>query len=152
MRNSLPIGSTLEQLLANTLPSGDCLIWQRGKTPNGYAKVSHKGKTIGAHRLVLFFDTGCWGEVALHKCDIKDCINPKHLAWGTASENSADMVAKNRSAKGSRVGTSKLNDEQVIEIRVKYAKGSSMRQLGREFGVSKTAIRFIVTREYWSHL
>jgi hypothetical protein len=152
MTKSLPIGSNLEQLLSQTKADGNCLIWQRGKTPNGYAKVSYQGKSIGAHRLVLFYTTGAWGQTAMHKCDRKECINPAHLSWGTPAENSDDMVIKGRSAKGTLIQQSKLNEIAVKEIRSRYKRGESMRSLGHSFGVSKTAIAFIVNYDHWRHV
>lgn len=152
MTKSLPIGSSLEQLISQTKLENGCLIWQRGITPNGYAKVRYQGRSIGGHRLALFYTTGIWGEVALHSCDIKACINPEHLSWGTPAENSRDMVIKGRSAKGEQIRQSKLNTDQVLQIKERLAKGESLRSIGKAFGVSKTLIRFISIGEYWGHV
>lgn len=152
MTKSLPIGSSLEQLLLQTKRQNDCLIWQRGLTPNGYGKVSYAGKSIGAHRLALFYTSGIWGEVAMHSCDTKACINPEHLSWGSYADNSQDMVNKGRSAKGMAISQSKLTDDQVAEIKKRIGLGESYRSVGRAFGVSKTLIRFIGIGEYWRHI
>lgn len=150
MKTILPMGSDLETLLQNTIIENECFIWTRNKSSNGYPKVRFGSRTIGAHRLALFYATGVWGEVAQHSCDIPLCINPKHLSWGTSASNSADMVAKNRQAQGSKIKQSKLVESQVTEIRRAYATGStSWRKLAQDYGVSKTVIGYIVTNKRW---
>lgn len=47
----------------------------------------------------------------------------------------------------------KLTDEQVREIRARYAAGGvTQKQLGREFGVGQTTISAILRRRLWAHL
>lgn len=49
----------------------------------------------------------------------------------------------------------KLTNEQVIEIRARCVKGSKIngiRALGREFGVSRVTIEYILLRKVWKHI
>lgn len=39
------------------------------------------------------------GLLVLHKCDVRSCINPKHLFLGTCKDNLQDMARKGRGAK-----------------------------------------------------
>ncbi len=100
------------------------------------------------------------GLFVLHRCDInypigdktnRKCINPTHLFLGTAADNSADMIAKDRHQKGSRNTMAKLTEAQVIEIRSRYNRGNG-EALARKFGVSQPAISLIITGKNWPWL
>jgi len=55
--------------------------------------------------------------------------------------------------KGRRVGNVKLTEEQVREIREKYANCDiSYQQLALEYGVNYHNIYFIITRRLWKHI
>lgn len=83
---------TSRSVVANT----GCWVWLGAGTRDGYGKVRFEGKMVYAHRLMLFLQTGEWGEVAMHACDTPSCINPEHLSWGTHSENALDREAKKK--------------------------------------------------------
>ena len=61
-----------------------------------------------------------FGLDVLHRCDMPMCVNPDHLFVGTAKDNIADMVTKNRYAKikprGEKHGNTKLSDRDFLEI------------------------------------
>ena len=87
------------------------------------------------------------GQFVCHRCDNPPCINPKHLFLGTPHDNSADMAAKHRSANGEWKRTHKLTDDQVAEIRSRYAEGGvTQRQLAEEFGVSQQLVGLLAQR------
>jgi hypothetical protein len=92
------------------------------------------------------------GLFVCHKCDTPACVNAEtHLFLGTHQENMADMVAKGRQARGERGGQAKLEAEQVLAIRERYAAGETSKpSLGREYGVHSTTIGKIVRGESWS--
>lgn len=93
------------------------------------------------------------GMKVLHKCDVKPCINPKHLFIGTSADNSADMVAKKRQAYGARNAKAKLTDRKVLRIRRLYKRGNiTQKALGEMFGVKRATIKDITTERRWRHL
>jgi hypothetical protein len=121
------------------------------------------------------------GMFVCHHCDNPTCVNPEHLFLGTVQDNSSDMVAKGRQARGLRNGAytcpgsrqrgdahysrrhpetrrgvlngrSVLNDEKVSQILARLARGEGCAALGREYGVSEVAIGHIKHRRQWRHV
>ncbi len=102
------------------------------------AGLSKNGKltTIYVHRLVLeaFIGPRPKGLECCHEDGDRMNNRLSNLRWDTHASNEADKH---------RHGTalSKLTMRDVDEIRQRYAKGTiSQRALGREYGISKSAI------------
>jgi hypothetical protein len=75
-----------------------------------------------------------------------------NLRWGTPASNAEDRERHGRTVKGSRCARSKLSVDQVLSIRELYANGRKPTELGRQFGVSPEAIKFIAKRKVWKHV
>jgi hypothetical protein len=79
-----------------------------------------------------------------------------NLAWGTREENLADSFRHGRlvrcSHKGMTSGASKLNDQQVLEMRRLREDGSSLAELALRFGVSGGTVCHICNHVTWRHL
>lgn len=122
----------------------------------GYGRLNFKSKntTIAAHRASWMIYRGSIpdGLHVLHKCDNPSCTNPDHLFIGTNFENVRDMVYKNRQAKGSYAGTSKLNEEQVLEIKSQLSGGIDKKTIAAEFGVTKECVYHIQIGKTWKHI
>lgn len=83
-------------------------------------------------------------EVVCHRCDNPPCINPAHLFLGDRAANNQDMANKRRSANGERKRLHRLTDDQVEEIRQRYARGGVLqRELAAEYGVSQQLVGLI---------
>lgn len=106
----------------------DCWFWTKAKNKWGYGyiscRVGGKRRMLRAHRFayLLTAEQIPEGMFVLHNCDIKyapgdvtyrACCRPGHVRIGTAAENSADMVAKDRAATGDR-NPSRLHPDSVI--------------------------------------
>jgi hypothetical protein len=115
---------------------------------SGYPVKEVGGKTLYHHRLIAGASKG---EVVLHTCDNKRCVNPDHLKLGTPAENSADMVSKGRQTKGEDSHLSRLSEFLVKEIRSVQGDMSS-REAAALFGCSKTNILDIWKRKIWKHV
>jgi hypothetical protein len=133
---------------------GSCLIWT-GPLRRGYADASVQGKHFGVHRWVLeqkIRRTLAPGEFACHTCDTPACIEAEHLFAGSAKENNADCVAKERHARGEAVNTAKLTEEQVLEIRRRRSTGEGSSALALAYGLSRSTVKRICSGRYWRHV
>lgn len=78
-----------------------------------------------------------------------------NLEWVTRGENMRHAVLNGavKSLRGSAVLSSKLTEDQVHDIRVRYANGLSyQRELAAEYGVSQAVISKILLRQNWAWL
>lgn len=135
------------------LKSG-CWAWTGNRSTAGYGLVGIRDRLIGAHRVAwaLFRGAIPKGLYVCHKCDNPSCVNPAHLFPGTARQNTADAINKNRMLRGEKNGQHKLKTNQVIDIRKRHAIGERVKELAEEFGVWPAAISRIVKRTRWAHV
>lgn len=126
---------------------------------NGYLHVglylNDRRKTINVHRLVAL----AWhGERPSKNHQIRHLNGnqldnrPCNLEYGTSEQNYRDRDIHGTTAKGERIGTSKLTEDQVREIRRLFAEGATKLGLSKQFGVSRPMIRSIVERKWWKHV
>lgn len=91
-------------------------------------------------------------EECRHLNDIPYDNRLENLAWGSSKENADDKKRNGHLPIGENSVAHKLTEEQVIEIRNKYAAGSSSAELSQKYGVSKNQIIKIANGKNWSHL
>ena len=122
----------------------------------GYAraKVYQDGRAriVGVHRLVLLAFGGPPPEGDYEARHVNgDPLDNRasNLRWGTPTDNAADRDRHGNTLRGSRNGSSKLTDEQVIAIR---QETGSRRAIAARFGISGTHVQRIRSGERWSHL
>ena len=134
-------------------------------------RVSTKGYVVAAltrggvaayrpvHQLVIeaFIGPIPYGLQVNHKSGIKRDNRLQNLETVTPRENVAHAyrlgLARRGRVYGEDSGTAKLTNEQVREIRSRYAAGG-VRQidLANEFGVGRGAVGKIVRGERWRHI
>lgn len=143
-----------------------CTIMKPAKDANGYYRtmmlLNGKLKTIKLHRVVA----EAWIENPLNKLQVnhinfeRDDNRVSNLEWATPSENALHSYNNGRIkkpictnfVKGSKVGTAKLNEEQVKEIRQKFKPRIYTREmLAKEYGVSHHTIKDVILRR-WKHV
>lgn len=78
-----------------------CWLWTGKLDPNGYARMWVKPKTLYAHRFAYELVIGPIPEGLTldHRCRVRHCVNPSHLA----PETLADNVRLARSANAEKV-------------------------------------------------
>ena len=134
-----------------------CREWQRGKDTKGYGLVGVGQILQSVHRVVLAAYTGKPYDnplYALHHCDNRACVRPKHLYWGTPKDNTGDMVRRRRSYRPTgEHALAKLTVEQVREIRRNYrGRYGEQSDIARKYGMNSGAINQIVRGITWKHL
>lgn len=136
-----------------------CVEWPFYTDKGGYGQVRVPGSAAGekynfiAHRVAYKVAYGEWPTPnGLHSCDNRACFNPRHIFPGTLRDNSDDMVAKDRQAKGECSGLSKLTYESVRQARREYADGLTSGQLATRYGVSVNALCAAISGETWKHV
>ncbi len=104
MRPSEWLGERFWQHVDRSDPLG-CWLWQgRRKSlevpaSHTYGRVSIEGRDYSAHHLAwMIFRGSTRGLWVLHKCDLRQCVNPHHLYLGTLALNTQDAVARGRLA------------------------------------------------------
>ena len=133
-----------------------CWEWI-GVLSEGYGKVLYNGRIARAHRVSYLMKYGAFPEemCACHRCDNRKCVNPKHLFLGTYADNVHDAMEKGRSINppihvGELHHKAKLTWDSVKKIREKYIpRLYSTWKLAKEFGVSQTVIRQIISGKLW---
>lgn len=75
-----------------------------------------------------------------------------NLRYATALENAEDKRRHGTDTPGERNGMHKLTDRAVLEIRQLRAQGALQRELAAKFGVSTSAIQFVLNGQHWSHV
>jgi hypothetical protein len=90
-----------ERFWANVNKTEGCWLWAASKMTRGYGQFypSNSGhQNVGAHRYAWQLENGPIPErlLVLHKCDVRDCVNPSHLFLGTNHDNTMDAVKKGR--------------------------------------------------------
>lgn len=164
------------RFVAITDDETSCWLWQGRKIPSGYGSFSVKTQNVYAHRYALSLQLGrplAPRMFSCHHCDTPSCVRNdgerSHLFEGTNADNVADAVRKGRMIpgrltrwrsrhpesikRGQDASWAKLRDEDVMEIRRRYAEEVITQQrLGEVYGLSFQAIHLIVTRKNWKHL
>ena len=135
----------------------DCWEWQAGKFKSGDGGIcigGYNGKILHANRVSweLHYGPIPEGQYVLHTCDNRGCVNPAHLFLGTQADNMRDMAEKERQARGEAIGTSKLTNKQVRQVRYFLKLGYSKCEIARIFKISEAAIYKIDVGETWAWL
>jgi hypothetical protein len=122
---------------------------------DGYRRVwlSRNGehRKRGVHVLVAgaFIGPRPRGSWALHADDNKSRNVPGNLYYGSQADNANDAVANGRQVRGSRVGTSKLKEEDIPAIHELRAAGETYQGIGDRFGVTRQMIYQICAGKWW---
>lgn len=130
---------------------GDCWEWRGYLNNKGYGQFGMWSKRWFCHRLSFKLHYGriYRSLLVLHSCDNPLCVNPAHLRQGTFQDNTNDAKARNRTARGTRVGGVVLNEEKVRYIRDELAKGRTAQSIGKDLSVSGLLVGSVKRGNAW---
>lgn len=148
--------SLIARFMRRTKIINSCWIWRGYINPTGYGCFQEAGER-SAHRVswILFYGAIPKGLCVLHKCDIKACVNPKHLYLGSRKDNMRDALERNRlnPRRGDRHPDAKLSSKDVLKIRKLYSSGKFLqKELAEKFNVHRATISDINVKKSWGHL
>lgn len=113
-------------------------------------------KRYSIHRLVAeaFIDNPHKKKCVNHKNGIKTDNRVENLEWVTYSENASHAFANGLtySLKGEKHHQSKLNNKDVLDIRLSYKLGCTQKELAHRYCVSFQHISDIIRRNKWTHI
>lgn len=137
-----------------------CWEWSANVGNHGYGRISDRGedgkwRMVSAHRKSYELHTGPipHGMLVLHSCDNRKCVNPAHLRLGSYADNTADMMSRERQARGERkTRQAKLSEESVRWLRKQIAGGAGLGRVARDLGVSKSTVCMANSGKRWAHV
>ena len=128
-------------------PMTGCWIWLASLGSHGYGNASEPGRRVDvAHRVSYraFIGGIPDGMLVQHSCDNHWCVAPHHLSLGTDATNALDKQRKGRAAKKRT-----MRDVRAIKARIGQESDGT---IASDFGVSKSTVASIRTRNSWVHV
>lgn len=140
-------------LLSLLSDTEECRIWRGRFGGHGYGEFAMKAfpgiSTVPQLVCTLVHGPRPPRHDAAHECGVRACYNWRHLTWKTKADNQADRRKHGTHARPETCNRAKLSWHDVREIRRRAASGETGAALGREFGVTKTNVSFILRRLTW---
>lgn len=143
-----------------------CWNWIGPKSSTGYAYMVDPRQPIirecmprtPVHRMVceVVYRPMTDEEHARHLCHNKGCVNPKHLAPGSVSDNLNDSVRDGlwTFTRGEGNGRAKVTDDDVRRLRANFQPHTRGQTdiWCRALGISETSVRNIAAGRTWPHV
>ena len=145
-----------ERFWSKVNKTSTCWLWTAGVSKDGYGKYWYNKKNIRAHRYSYMVSKSeiADGLVVRHTCDVRLCVNPKHLLLGTVQDNIDDMIERGRRKvnNGEHHGNNRLTNDDIYEIKILRGFDFTNIELAKRFQVSDSLISLILSGKRWGHL
>lgn len=144
-----------ERLFSNCRidPITECWLWTGALNRDGYGSLTHGGRAESAHRAAYKVFVGPIKPPlqVLHHCDVRNCMNPKHLYLGVHADNMRDREVRGRvkHAKGEDHRDAKLSEADVRAIR---CDARMQKVIAAEYGVARSLVSMICGHKIWKHI
>lgn len=134
----------------------ECLTWPFNRSRRGYPILSGHEPSTQVGRIICERVHGpapSDQHQARHLCGKghEGCCSPRHLVWGTPSENEQDKLIHGTHLRGERAPQNKLAEAEAREI-LRLKGKITQRDLAKRFGVTAGAIAQIHRRKNWAWL
>lgn len=134
-------------------------ILKQQQRPDGYLAVSlsvaGKPNRYRVHRLVAeaWYGPGQTGQLVNHKDGNKTNNHYSNLEWCWPDENTQHAVRTGLRARGSKLAFSKLDENQVAEIRTRYHNDkATFKELLVEYDIEKSTLSSLLSGKTWKHV
>ena len=122
-----------------------CWLWTASKFGHGYGQfvlerdINGYQPHVQAHRVAYVLANGDvpQGQVVMHVCDVRTCVNPAHLRVCDQATNIAYARVQGHYRNASRPSIQKITDAQVRDIRASTEKSV---RLAERYGVTLPCI------------
>lgn len=145
-----------------------CWEWT-GAMCRRYGRFSVNGKSYKANRYALYLRTGEMPEDrwACHTCDNPKCVNPDHLYWGTAKQNTDDRYARGRGVLGEQHhaygrGIIRKSDglparckhsiETIRDVKSRIVAGETNKSISMATGIHKDTVSKVRKGKQWAKI
>lgn len=142
----------IKKFFADMQDTEKCIIWPFNKTAGGYAKITINKEFKLVHRVICEKVNGAPPEKsyhAAHDCGNSSCVNPKHLSWKTASQNSLDKIKHGTMHLGENVYNASMTDETAKAIKFDTRKN---RIIAKEYNVREDVVSNIKLGKSYKHV
>lgn len=148
---STPWGAAKTFILqAAVADAEECVIYPFYRTPDGYGWMKTPSGHLGAHVYVAILahgDKPTPSHEACHSCGNGrlGCVNPKHIYWGTRSDNVKDAYRAGaqmgtRGRYGEDAAATKYSDEIIRQVREALNRGEPGVSISKRLGISNSHI------------
>ena len=134
-----------DALVASPPEADGCVLWPYRLTRSGYGQISIDNRTHKVHRALLLAVAGPPPSMdmdAAHICNVRHCVNPRHLRWSTRQANVHDKRAAGTHGQ-------RLSAENALAI---CRERGTLSAIAKRYGVSESTIHNVRSGKTWGWL